>query len=217
MKKTLLAVALASTALATLPAFAQDSTALAASDTRAAPAGGNYLPNDAIGSGHWFIDGRVGQAHVNQAPYGDHPTTYALNGGYRWKVGPDLGLGVELGYNDLGNFKAKNVFNDNHVDLTDQRNALRGWTAGVNGKINVWQGLYISGRAGLYAWKGHGYANHDINRHNLDAVDYYAGAGLGYDFNPHFSLGVAYDYFHAGKEHVRLSSDTASLTAEYRF
>jgi OOP family OmpA-OmpF porin/outer membrane immunogenic protein len=81
----------------------------------------------------------------------------------------------------------------------------------------VWQGLYVSGRAGVYGWKGHGYANQDINRHDLDQVDWYAGVGTGYDFNPHFSLGLSYDYYRANKDRVGLTSDTASLTAEYRF
>lgn len=211
MKKTLLALALASTSLLALPALAQDA-APASSD-----AVGNYQPQQAIGSGNWFIDGSVGQSHINKGPYNAHPTTYALDGGYRWKVGPDLGLGVDIGYNDLGNFKLKNVFNSNDVNLTKQRQALRGWTAGVNGRINVWQGLYVSGRAGIYGWKGEGYADQDINRHDLNKVDYYGGAGIGYDFTPHFSLGLSYDYYHASKNRVHLSTDTASVTAEYRF
>lgn len=215
MKKTLIALAIASAALCTLPALAQDATP--AATTSDSSTTGNYQPGQAIGSGNWFVDGRVGQAHVNKGPYNDHPTTYAINGGYRWKVGEDLGLGVDAGYNDLGNFKLKNAFNSNDVNLKDQRNALRGWTAGVNGKINVWQGLYVSGRAGVYGWKGHGYANQDINRHDLDKVDYYAGAGVGYDINNHFGVGLAYDYYHAKKDGISLSTDTASLTAEYRF
>lgn len=217
-KKTLIALAIAATALCTLPALAQDTTPAptTASDSTA-PISGNYQPGQTIGSGNWFVDGRVGQAHVNKGPYNDHPTTYAVTGGYRWKVGEDLGLGVDAGYNDLGNFKVKNVFNSNDVNLKDQRNALRGWTAGVNGKINVWQGLYVSGRAGVYGWKGHGYANQDINRHDLDKVDYYAGAGVGYDINNHFGVGLAYDYYHAKKDGISLSTDTASLTTEYRF
>ena len=217
MKKSLIALAIASTALCTLPAFAQDSTAAPTGNDGTTATTGNYQPGQAIGSGNWFVDGRVGQAHVNKGPYNDHPTTYAINGGYRWKVGEDLGLGVDVGYNDLGNFKLKNAFNDNPVNLKDQRNALRGWTAGVNGKINVWQGLYVSGRTGVYGWQGHGYANQDINRHDLDKVDYYAGAGVGYDINSHFGVGLAYDYYHAKKDGISLSTDTASLTAEYRF
>ena len=87
MKKTLIALAIASTALCTLPALAQDSTPAPAASDSTAPTTGNYQPGQAIGSGNWFIDGSVGQAHVNKGPYNDHPTTYAINGGYRWKVG----------------------------------------------------------------------------------------------------------------------------------
>lgn len=217
MKKTLITLAIASTALCTLPALAQDNAVAPATSDSSSPTTGNFQPGQAIGSGNWFVDGRVGQSHMNKGPYNDHPTTYAVTGGYRWKVGEDLGLGVDAGYNDLGNFKVKNAFNSNDVNLKEQRNALRGWTAGVNGKINVWQGLYISGRAGVYGWKGHGYANQDINRHNLDKVDYYAGAGVGYDINNHFGVGLAYDYYHAKKNGISLTTDTASVTAEYRF
>lgn len=214
MKKTLLALAITSASLCALPALAQDSYSTTDSSTAA---NGNYQPSQAVGSGNWFIDGNVGQAHLGQGPYSDHPTTYALTGGYRWKVGQDLGLGVDIGYNDLGNFRLKNVFNNQNVNLTNRRNALRGWTAGVNGRINVWQGLYVSGRTGVYGWKGDGYNNQDINRHSLDKVDYYAGAGVGYDFSEHFSLGLAYDYYHARKQDISFTTDTASVSAEYRF
>ena len=214
MKKSLLALAFISAGACALPAFAQDASG---TDATSPAASGNYQPNQAVGSGNWFLSGSVGQSHLYQGPYNDHPTTYAINGGYRWKVGQDMGLGFEAGYNDLGNFKVKNAFNSNDVNLTDQRNALRGWTAGVNGRIDVYRGLYVSGRAGVYGWKGHGYNNQDINRHNLDKVDYYAGAGVGYDFSDHFGLGLSYDVYHAKKDGISLSTDTASLTAEYRF
>lgn len=215
MKQSLLALAFVSAGACALPALAQD--AATTTDTSAASASGNYQPNQPVGSGNWFLSGSVGQSHLYKGPYNDHPTTYAVNGGYRWKVGQDMGLGVEVGYNDLGNFKIKNAFNSNDVNLTDQRNALRGWTAGVNGRIDVYRGLYVSGRAGVYGWKGHGYSNQDINRHDLDKVDYYAGAGVGYDFSDHFGLGLSYDVYHAKKDGISLSTDTASLTAEYRF
>lgn len=219
MKKSLLTLAFVAAGFCALPAFAQDTTSdTTPPDTSATGyAMGNYQPGQTVGTGNWFINGSVGQAHMYKGPYNDHPTTYALNGGYRWKVGPDLGLGVEVGYNDLGNFKVKNAFNSDEVNLTGRRNALRGWTAGVNGRINVWQGLYVSGRAGVYGWKGHGYSDQDINRHDLDKVDYYAGAGVGYDISSHFGVGLAYDYYHAKKNGISLSTDTASLTAEYRF
>jgi OOP family OmpA-OmpF porin/outer membrane immunogenic protein len=102
MKKTLLALAITSASLCALPALAQDDSVSSSTPTSS---NGNYQPNQAVGSGNWFIGANVGQAHVAQGPYNDHPTTYALTGGYRWKVGQDVGLGVDIGYNDLGNFR----------------------------------------------------------------------------------------------------------------
>lgn len=236
MKKTVFAIVMASAGFCALPALAQDNvsqdnmsqdsmsqnsmsqdnSSMSSMDSNPSTAG-NYQPGDAVGEGRWFINAEVGEAHVATGPFNDHPTAYAINGGYRWKVGQDMGLGVEIGYNDLGNYKIKNSFNSNDVNLKSRRNALRGWTAGVNGKFNVWRGVYISGRGGVYGWKGDGYKNQSINRKHLDQVDYYLGAGVGYEVNNNFSVGVAYDYFHAGKSGINLNNDTASVTAEYRF
>lgn len=208
MKKTLLALAIGSIALAFVPAaFAQDAQ------------GGNgyYQPDQAVGSGNWFVGANAGESHIAYGPFNDHPGAYAINGGYRWKVGQDLGLGVDIGYNDLGNLHLHNIFNSQAVNQTSKDQALRGWTAGVNGKINFYKGWYVSGRTGVYGWKGHGYSDQDFNRHNLDKVDFYAGAGAGYDFNDHFSVGLNYDYYHASKDNVDLTTDAATVSAEYRF
>ena len=89
MKKTLLALTIASLGLAAVPAAFAQST-----------------HNDGF-----FINGSVGRAALNHGPYDDHTTGYALNGGYRWAVNPQVALGVEAGYNDLGNIHPKNVFN----------------------------------------------------------------------------------------------------------
>lgn len=43
------------------------------------------------------------------------------------------------------------------------------------------------------------------------------GAGAGYDFNPHFSVGHNYDYFRAKRETVNPSSGLTTVSAEYRF
>src|SRR4029453_8444703 len=110
MKKTLLALALVTTGLVTAPAFAQDA---------AAPATGNYQSSQAIGTGNWFIDLSAGRTdgYSKNSDFGSgfsngsgslfsnkngRRTGYGVLGGYRWKVGPDLGLGLEAGYTDLG-------------------------------------------------------------------------------------------------------------------
>ncbi len=168
-------------------------------------------------NGGWFIGGNVGQASVNHGPYDDSATGYAINGGYRWALSPSAAVGVELGYNDLGNIHPKNVFNSQPV-VADGKSQLHGWTTGVNGHFNLSPNWYVSARTGIYGWKGHGLSN-EVNpiRKGLDNTSWYAGAGVGYDFSNNVSLGVNYDYYDAKKQNVNLSTDMISVSAEYRF
>jgi len=197
IKKTLLALALTSAGLLAVPAvFAQSA------------------PTQ---NGGWFINGNVGQTSLNHGPYDDHDTGYGVNGGYRWAVNPSVALGAEVGYNDLGNIHAKNIFNSQPV-VENGKSQLHGWTAGVNGHFNVSPNWYVSARTGIYGWKGHGLSN-DANpvRKGLDDTSWYAGAGVGYDFSNNVSLGLNYDYYDAKKDRVNLSTDMVSVSAEYRF
>ncbi|HEV2538407.1 MAG TPA: porin family protein [Frateuria sp.] len=197
MKKTLLALAFASAGLLAVPAaFAQN-----------AP-----THNDG-----WFVNGNVGRASIDKGPYNDHDTGYAIGGGYRWAFTPSVALGVEAGYNDLGNIHVKNVFNSNDV-VEQGRSKLHGWTAGVNGHFNLAPNWYVSARTGLYSWKGHGLSN-DVNpiRKSLDDTSWYAGAGVGYDFSNNVSLGLNYDHYDASKNNVNLDTNMVSVSAEYRF
>lgn len=196
MKKTLLALAFAAAGLLTVPAFAQD----AKSD-----------------NGGWFVNGNVGRTSIDKGPYNDSDTGYAINGGYRWAVSPSLALGVEAGYNDLGNIHAKNIFNSRPV-IDGTKTQLHGWTAGVNGHFNLTPNWYLSARGGIYGWRGHGLSNDDLpTRQNLNDTSWYAGGGVGYDFTNNVSVGLNYDYYDAKKHNVDLSTDMVSISAEYRF
>lgn len=206
MKKTLIALAIAAAGLTAVPAaFAQDAPTTYETTTYGNTHGG------------WFVNGNVGQTSVNKGPYDGHDTGYAINGGYRWAVSPYAALGVEAGYNDLGNIKVKNAFNSDPV-VADQKSELHGWTAGVNGHFNLNPNWYASARAGLYQWKGHGMSN-DANplQRSLDKTDWYSGVGFGYDFDTNWSVGLNYDYYHAKKDNIDLSTDMMSVSAEYRF
>lgn len=198
MKKTILAFALAAAGVVAVPAaFAQS-----------AP------PSHQDG---WFVNGQVGRTHMNSNWYDGHDTGYQLTGGYRWAMGQSTLLGVEAGYNDLGNIDVDNVFNSQDV-YNHSQSELHGWMLGANGHFNLNPNWYISARAGLYQWKGHGLSDNEnpLNR-SLDKTDWYAGAGFGYDFASNFSVGLNYDYYHAKKDHVDLSTDMVSVGAEYRF
>ncbi|MHB1272882.1 MAG: porin family protein [Rhodanobacter sp.] len=197
MKKTLLALTLATTGLLTVPAaFAQ-----------------NASPDN----GGWFVNGNVGRTSLNHGPYDNHDTGYAINGGYRWSLAPNFALGAEVGYNDLGNVHPNNIFNSQPV-VDRSKSQLHGWTAGVNGHFNLTPNWYLSARTGLYSWTGHGLSN-DINpvRKSLDNNSYYAGAGMGYDFSNNVSVGLNYDHYDAKKQNVDLGTNMVSVSAEYRF
>ncbi len=197
MKKTLFALALASAGMLAIPAaFAQSA------------------PAD---NGGWFINGNVGRTSIDKGPYNGHDTGYALNGGYRWSLAPNFALGAELGYNDLGNIRAKNIFNSSPV-IAPGKSQLHGWTAGANAHLDLSPSWYLAGRAGLYSWTGHGMSN-DVNpvRKSLDKTSWYAGAGVGYNVTQNVSVGLNYDYFDAKKNSVDLSTDMISASAEFRF
>jgi outer membrane immunogenic protein len=243
MKKAALALAVSCVAFSAIPAFAQDSNPAVS---------GNYQPSQAIGSGNWFIGANVGRTNGSDTGgFGsntggfnplhgekDRRTGYGLLGGYRWKVGPDLGLGVEAGYTDLGNFRVKNAFESGQdVNQKSTRNALRGWMVGVNGKINLVPQWYITMHGGYFRSNdnNNNYNNsvgQDLgfsNGGNAKRGSFYAGLGTGWDINEHFGVGVAYDYFHASAGRVRnndtgettpglkRSTGIASIAAEYRF
>ncbi len=195
MKKTLIALAFAAAGLVAIPAFAQS-----------APTNGGF-----------FVNGNVGRTSIDNGPYDGHDTGYAINGGYRWSLNPNVALGVEGGYNDLGNIHVKNLFNSNDV-IQKGKSQLHGWTAGVNGHFNITPNWYVSGRGGIYSWSGHGTSN-DANpvRKGLDDTSWYAGVGAGYDFTNNVSVGINYDYYDAKKHNIDLSTDMVSLSAEYRF
>lgn len=198
MKKTLLALALGTaTGLLVVPAvFAQDA------------------PTDNAG---WFVNANVGRTMINQGPYNGHDTGYALGGGYRWSLAPNFALGAELGYNDLGNIRASNIFNGQPV-VDPRKSQLHGWTVGANGRVDLNSSWYLSGRAGLYSWNGHGLSNNSNPiRYGINNNSWYAGAGIGYNISDNLSVGLHYDYFDARKHNVNLSTDMVSASFEYRF
>jgi OOP family OmpA-OmpF porin/outer membrane immunogenic protein len=243
MNKAALALAVSCVSFAAIPAFAQDSNPAVS---------GNYQPSQAVGSGNWIIGANVGRTNGSDTGgFGSDTsgfnflkgnkgrrTGYGVLGGYRWKVGPDLGLGLEAGYTDLGNYRVKNVFrSDDDVDQKGSKNALRGWMLGVNGKINLVPQWYISAHGGYFR------ANDNNNNYNNSVSQdlgfsnggrpnrgsWYAGVGTGWDVNEHFGVGVTYDYFHANAGKVtdnltgatspglKRSTGIVSLAGEYRF
>jgi len=237
MRKTFFAAAMAAAGFAALPALAQDAS--------------GYLPTQTIGSGNWFIDAGVGRTgsgtnggfgsnlsndfNLGKSQRG-RKTGYNVFGGYRWKLGPNLALGLEAGYADLGNFKLQNTFNGDKIDQTSTTQALHGWLLGANGRINLATSWYLSARGGYFHPNDYDRVYSSAVDQNLGVVttakagrdSWYAGVGTGWDIDEHWGVGLSYDYYHANAGKVRLgtggetatlkrSTSILSLTGEYRF
>ncbi len=197
MKTTLLALALSAAALA-LP-----------------------LASHAADAGGFFVNGGLGQSDVDKGIYNDNETAGYANIGYRWALSPAAALGFEGGYTSQGTYSPNGGF----ADLP--KGKASGWTLGVNGHFNFTPEWYVSGRFGGYFAdiKGSYFPGGlSVNPLSTDAVyvngnstDYYAGAGIGYDFSNNFSIGVNYDYYKASKNGLTLDPNLFSVSGEFRF
>ena len=165
-------------------------------------------------NGGFFVNGNVGRSSLDKNAYDDNDTAYGANVGYRWALSPNVALGIEGGYTDLGKF-------DPRVSADGLgRASVKGWTAGVNGHFNLTPQWYLSGRAGLFRSdiKG-GYLDGTGTPVNIDdsSDKFYAGAGFGYDFSNQFSVGLNYDHYKANSGGLKLDPNLVSVSAEVRF
>jgi len=192
MKNTLLAIALATAGLAAIP----------------------LTSHAADNNSGFFINGNVGDSNVSKGLYDDDDTGFGANVGYRWAVAPNVLLGIEGGYTDLGSISPKKQFQ------TAPDAEISGWNLGANGHFNITPNWYVSGRAGFFRAdvKG-GYFDPSgaLVRVDDNTNKWYAGAGFGYDFSNNFGIGLNYDYYKADKSNLDLSADMISVSAEYRF
>ena len=192
MKNTLFTIALATAGLAVVPAISHA---------------------DTNGNGGFFVNGNVGQSNLSKGAYDDNDTGAGVNLGYRWAINPNVALGVEGGYTDLGKFDAKN----GAANLPGAE--ISGWTAGVNGHFNLTPEWYVSGRTGLFRGDTKGAYLAGTTPVYVDdtSTKYYAGAGFGYDFSNNLSVGLNYDYYKTDKSGLSLDPSLVSVSAEYRF
>ena len=174
------------------------------------------LTSHAADQSGFFINGSVGDSNVDKGVYNDDDVGFTGNVGYRWAVAPNVLLGVEGGYSDLGKWSPSSRYDG--LGIPDAK--LSGWNLGVNGHFNVTENWYISGRLGWF--------DGDLKGGYLDSMgapvrvdetssDWYGGAGFGYDFSNNFSVGLNYDYYKASKNNLEINPNLFSVSAEYRF
>jgi OOP family OmpA-OmpF porin/outer membrane immunogenic protein len=196
MKNTVFALALAAAGVATVPALAQAQE-------------GN------AGNSSFFVNGNVGQSNLSKGAYDDSDVGYDVNIGYRWALNPNVALGVEGGYANLGSFKVKSGLDGTGIPDAE----VHGWTLGVNGHFNINPNWYVSARGGFFRGdiKGAYFAGSTPIYVDDTSSKYYAGAGFGYDFSNNFSIGLNYDYYKADKGGLSVDPNLVSVSGEYRF
>jgi OmpA-OmpF porin, OOP family len=204
MKKTLFAAALAAVSFAAVPAaFAQTAP------TQTAQQG-------------WYVGAEAGYGQVNNGAY-DNKGNYigGIKGGYRFAINPEASVGVEAGYQYLGFVDAKGSY----AGDSSARGRFHAPTLGANLRWNFNPDWYAEVRAGAFYAQGVGLANNvyafntPVQRFNN--VRPYAGVGVGYNINQHFSVGVNYNYYDAtskgGNAGAQLQTNAVTVAGEYRF
>lgn len=195
MNKTLLAIAFATAGLVAVPAaFAQDAN-------RTAQQG-------------WYVAADAGYASIDKGPYDNGSIAGGVKGGYRFAINPETSLGVEVGYQYLGQVNARGLSDD----TSGSKSKLRGTTAGLDLRYNITQSWYADLRGGAFYAQGQGLtdgANPEFRQ--VNRTKYYAGAGVGYNINPQWSAGLNYNYYNGAGNGVELATNVYTVAAEYRF
>ena len=193
--KILLAAALATAGLVAVPAaFAQNAA----------------NPTSQQG---WYVAANAGYAGIDKGPYDNGAVAGGVTGGYRFAINPATSLGMEVGYQYLGQVTARGLSSDSSAD-----SKLRGTTAGLNLRYNISPSWYGELRGGAFYAQGQGLtdsANPQYQQFNR--TQYYAGAGVGYNITPQLSMGLNYNYYNGTGRNVELQTSAYTVSAEYRF
>lgn len=169
-------------------------------------------------TGAFFINGNVGQSHFHDHTFNDRSdSSTAVRAGYAWHLGDAGEFGVEGGFVDLGRASGSLMSGGNVFNLSAK---LSGPVLGANYKYRFSSKVFLSARAGWF------HSKFDTDATGLGSQSFsgngaYSGVGVGYDFTPHFSLGVNFDEYH-GRATVygtKAKEGVSSVSgfAEYRF
>jgi OmpA-OmpF porin, OOP family len=183
-----------------------------------------------------FINGSLGSASLDLSQIHGNNSSYGVNAGYRWAVSPRTLIGLEAGYVDLGKYSALTTISttplfpiggppaEPEIYSSSVSTRMSGWTIGANGRFSLSPNWYVGGRAGFIRASVNSRVRTTgagdsvvLNKYDVNADGWYAGAGFGYDFRNNFSLGLEYDYYRAKKYGSKIDPDVVSVSGEYRF
>ena len=162
-----------------------------------------------------FVQAKVGNAHWNGYGLSDDRVAYGVSGGYRFNIADRQSIGPEIGYVNFGKPRTS--------DGQGNSASVKGeaYTVGANYRYRFdATPVSFQARAGYARW--HGRAQVTQVGFGTDAASangngWYAGLGVGYDFNDRTSLVVVYDYERNKVFGQHINTGTATAGVEVRF
>ena len=188
--------------------------------------------------GHFYLNGAMGKSKNDadgyKAPKGAKSqgstsgTTSRLMAGYRWNVLPNLAIGPEAGYANLGRL-SPSMRVQKVPSAPDSKRSVDAAMIGANAKWNITGHLYAMGRIGWAATDGLSFPKQlgpiePGKKQKLgggSTLGSYWGVGLGYDINRNWGVGIGYDTYEFSRSRKgvtkRLDIAATTATVEYRF
>ncbi|HHF3877000.1 TPA: porin OmpA [Haemophilus influenzae] len=166
----------------------------AASVAQAAPQENTFYAGVKAGQAS-FHDGIRALARENSEGYHRNSFTYGVFGGYQILNQDNLGLAVELGYDDFGRVK----FRSRGQTLVKHTNH-HGAHLSLKGSYEVLEGLDVYGKAGVALVRSdykfydpNGARNHELSRHSLRTSGLFA-VGAEYAVLPELAVRLEYQW-----------------------
>ncbi|MBV2208414.1 MAG: porin family protein [Thermomonas sp.] len=164
-------------------------------------------------AGDFFVRGEAGQSDVKLKATGvgsdsDKDTAYSLRGGYWF----NQNFAVETNYSQL--YK-QNLYRDS-VNYLDAKLTTMG--VGIVVKEHVTPepvGFFVQLRGGFVRSKLA--VDTNLGDASETSTKPYYGIGAGYDFSKTFGLSLNYDHNQDSVDDVKVTANTLSLGAEFRF
>lgn len=166
----------------------------AASVAQAAPQENTFYAGVKAGQAS-FHDGVRAQARENNAGYHRNSFTYGVFGGYQILNQDNLGLAVELGYDDFGRAKGRKA------GKTVAKHTNHGAHLSLKGSYEVLEGLDVYGKAGValvrsdykFYDENNGSREHAKGRHSLRTSGLFA-VGAEYAVLPELAVRLEYQW-----------------------
>jgi len=165
-----------------------------------------------------FVTAGVAHARNDVGLFQADTTTWRVGAGYRWAITPTIAVGFEVGYADLGTvLQYFGTFaTPTGPSLIPIRFGAKGPTIGIDARFDLAPAWYVGARVGAQR------ANYSLRPRPFmmpaaDETGWYAGARIGHDIGPAWSLALAYDRVHVGFGAGDIDSDQWGVQAEYRF